>query len=56
MREGDGTAGWAQIAPPPHAHCSGDLNGDGGKRQRAREMDGVMEGSGGQHTRCGKQV
>lgn len=36
MRGGGGTVGLAQIAQPPGAHCSVDLNKDGGKSQRKK--------------------
>lgn len=45
MTGGDGTDGLAQIAQPPYAHCSVDLNKNWSRRQRKdKQMDGVPEG------------
>lgn len=51
MRGGGGTAGLAQIAQLRYAHCSVDLNEDGGKSQRKKHRwmeywRGVMRGRG----------
>lgn len=50
----DGTAGLDQIALPPHAHCSVDLNEGGQKpEEKKTQMDGVQEENDDrQRTRC----
>lgn len=45
MTGADGTAGLDQIAQPPHAHCSVDLNKGGQKPEEKPQMDGVQEGN-----------
>lgn len=39
----DGSAGLDQIAQPPHAHCSVDLNKGGRKPEEKTQMDGEQE-------------
>lgn len=39
----DGTAGLDQIAQPPHAHCSVDLN-EGGQTPEEKNTDGWSTG------------
>lgn len=41
----DGTAGLDQIAQPPNAHCSVDLNKGGQKPEEKTQMDGVQKGN-----------